>query len=239
MNVLLGDERNWPMISEELASAGVKTPTVYNVGIDFMLLEGFEILGIENIFSYLQVLLLACFQRCSAFSHANNLTKPLVIRIIPRTSIEQSCIMRIESSTRNSEGKWLAEQSFEAFSHHTSFQHQDGFLTTFLTLIEDMTPVFAWGILGPDSPVKPMCTFIKVNQTRSFATVQCICCLFQDTVLDFARSLYDLKRTDYTSLANLTTDIDRQMNNLLSTLVKEMNVDPKVLSFQKSIVRFN
>jgi hypothetical protein len=26
-----------------------------------------------------------------------------------------------------------------------------------------MTPVFAWGILGPDSPVKPMCTFIKVK----------------------------------------------------------------------------
>lgn len=45
MNVLLGDDRNWPMISEELAAAGVKNATVYNVGIDFMLLEGFEILG--------------------------------------------------------------------------------------------------------------------------------------------------------------------------------------------------
>jgi len=44
MNILLADERNWPMISEELATAGIKFPTVYNVGIDFMLLEGFEIL---------------------------------------------------------------------------------------------------------------------------------------------------------------------------------------------------
>jgi hypothetical protein len=26
-----------------------------------------------------------------------------------------------------------------------------------------MTPVFAWGILGPDSSVKPMCTFLKVK----------------------------------------------------------------------------
>ena len=26
-----------------------------------------------------------------------------------------------------------------------------------------MTPVFAWGILGPDSAVKPMCTFLKVT----------------------------------------------------------------------------
>ena len=79
--------------------------------------------------------------------------------------------MRIESSTRNSEGNQLAKQSFKAFSHQISSQHQDGFLTTFLTLIEDMAPVFAWGILGPDSSVQPMCTFIKVNQTRSFATI--------------------------------------------------------------------
>ncbi|CAF0885397.1 unnamed protein product [Adineta ricciae] len=184
MNVLLGDERNWPMISEELASAGVKTPTVYNVGIDFMLLEGFEILDAPP--SAMRTILQNRWLSESFREQALNKAV--------------SCALKVRRATA---------------------KHQDGFLTTFLTLIEDMTPVFAWGILGPDSPVKPMCTFIK------------------DTVLDFARSLYDLKRTDYTSLANLTTDIDRQMNNLLSTLVKEMNVDPKVLSYQKSIVRFN
>jgi len=38
-------------------------------------------------------------------------------------------------------------------------------------------------------------------------------------------------------------DIDRQMNNLLNTIVKEMNVDPTILLNQPSIiispVRFN
>ncbi len=109
-----------------------------------------------------------------------------------------------------------------------------------------MTPVFAWGILGPNSTVKPMCTFIKVKhkktETNFFFTK--IKFHFQDTVLDFARSLYDLERTDYSSLPSLINDIDRQMNNLLNTIVKEMNVDPNILLNQPSIittttVRFN
>jgi hypothetical protein len=61
-------------------------------------------------------------------------------------------------------------------------------------------------------------------------------------VLDFARSLYDFQRTDYSSLTALTNDIDRQMNNLLSTIVKEMNVDPSILLNQPTrtpTVRFS
>ncbi|CAF0743531.1 unnamed protein product [Adineta steineri] len=184
MNILLANDHNWPMISEELASAGIKSPTVYNVGIDFMLLEGFEILD----------------------APPSAMRTILQNRWFSETFREQalnkavSCALRVRRATA---------------------KHQEGFLTTFLTLIEDMTPIFAWGILGPDSPVKSMCTFIK------------------DTVLDFARSLYDLQRTDYSSLTNLTNDLDRQMNNLLSVLVKEMNVDPNILLTQQSIVRFN
>ena len=62
----------------------------------------------------------------------------------------------------------------------------------------------------------------------------------QDTVLEFARSLYDLKRTDYSSLTSLTQDIDRQINNLLLTIVKEMDVDPSLLADSRSptVVRF-
>lgn len=96
-----------------------------------------------------------------------------------------------------------------------------------------MTPVFAWGILGPDSSVKPMCTFLKVkNLEKSNFDAKFS---FQDTVLDFARSLYDLQRTDYSSLTSLINDIDRQMNNLLYTIVKEMNVDSNILLNQPSI----
>ncbi|CAF0899988.1 unnamed protein product [Rotaria sp. Silwood1] len=186
MNALLADERNWSMITEELAAAGVKNPTVYNVGIDFMLLEGFEILD----------------------SPPSAMRTILQNRWFSETFREQalnkavSCALKIRRATA---------------------KHQDGFLTTFLTLIEDMTPVFAWGILGPDSSVKPMCTFLK------------------DTVLDFARSLYDIKQTDYSSLTALANDIDRQMNNLLYTIVQEMNVDPNILSnaqFMPSTVHF-
>lgn len=62
----------------------------------------------------------------------------------------------------------------------------------------------------------------------------------QDAVLEFARSLYDLKRTDYSSLTALTQDIDRQINSLLRTIVNEMNVDPSLLTYLHSptIVRF-
>jgi hypothetical protein len=62
----------------------------------------------------------------------------------------------------------------------------------------------------------------------------------QDAVLDFARSLYDLKQTDYSSLTALTQDIDRQITGLLRTIVDEMNVDPSLLTYSHSpaVVRF-
>lgn len=186
MNVLLADEHNWPMINEELLSAGIKSPSVYNVGIDFMLLEGFEILDAPP--SAMKTIL-----QNRWFSEAfreQALNKAV------------SCALRVRRATT---------------------KHQDGFLTTFLALIEDMAPIFAWGILGPDSPVKPMCLFLK------------------DSVLDFARSLYDLKRTDYSSLTALTHDVDRQVNDLLRTIVKEMGVDSTLLLDQPSpaAVHFN
>ncbi|CAF3404627.1 unnamed protein product [Rotaria socialis] len=174
MNALLADEHNWSMISEELATAGIKSPTVYNVGIDFMLLEGFEILD----------------------SPPSAMRAILQNRWFSETFREQalnkavSCALKVRRATA---------------------KYQDGFLTTFLTLIEDMAPIFAWGVLGPDCAVKPMCIFLK------------------NAVLDFARSLYDLQQTDYSSLPALTSDIDRQINNLLYTIVKEMNIDPSIL----------
>lgn len=146
-----------------------------------------------------------------------------------------SCALKVRRATTKVKEKFL-----RSFKNIIFFQYQDGFLSTFLTLIEDMTPVFAWGILGPDSSVKPMCTFIKAR--KIFQSVENLL-FFQDTVLDFARSLYDLQRTDYSSLTALTNDVDRQMNNLLSTIVKEMNVDPNILLLNQPLrtptVRFN
>ena len=48
-------------------------------------------------------------------------------------------------------------------------------------------------------------------------------------MLEFARSLYDLQRTDYSSLMTLSNDIDRQMTDLIRTIVTEFNVDPSLL----------
>ena len=70
-----------------------------------------------------------------------------------------SCALRVRRATAK-----VGIPSALSLSHgHALLQHQDGFLTTFLTLIEDMAPIFAWGILGPDSSVKPMCLFLKVK----------------------------------------------------------------------------
>ncbi|CAM4797426.1 unnamed protein product [Rotaria magnacalcarata] len=194
MNALLADEQNWSMISEELAAAGIRSPTVYNVGIDFMLLEGFEILG-----KALQKLISFFFD----------------VKLHPVTDSPPSAMRAILQN------RWFSETFREQALNkavscalkvrRATAKYQDGFLTTFLTLIEDMAPIFAWGVLGPDCAVKSMCIFLK------------------NAVLDFARSLYDLQQTDYSSLPALTSDIDRQINNLLYTIVKEMNIDPTIL----------
>ncbi|CAF0847033.1 unnamed protein product [Didymodactylos carnosus] len=157
MNVLMADPSNTSMIMEEMSSAGIKSPTIYNVGIDFMLLEGFEILD----------------------------SPPSAMKTILQN-------------------RWFSENFRE--------QYNNGFLTTFLSLIEDMSPVFAWGILGPPSKVKPI---------REIS--------FEDAVLDFARSLYDLNRTDYSSLQSLIQSIDKQLQDLLTRIVLEMNVDQSLL----------
>ena len=40
--------------------------------------------------------------------------------------------------------------------------YPDGFISHFYSIMEHLSPVLAWGFLGPDSELKKCCFFFKV-----------------------------------------------------------------------------
>ena len=44
-------------------------------------------------------------------------------------------------------------------------RYPDGFMSHFYALMEHLSPVLAWGFLGPESNLKRTCFFFKVNQS--------------------------------------------------------------------------
>ena len=41
---------------------------------------------------------------------------------------------------------------------------QDGFLAHFYDISEHLSPMLAWGFLGPNQSLRDLCTFFKVNK---------------------------------------------------------------------------
>ncbi|XP_061695028.1 mitoguardin 1 [Syngnathoides biaculeatus] len=65
----------------------------------------------------------------------------------------------------------------------------DGFIARFYTLCEQISPVLAWGFLGPKSPLHDFC------------------CFFKDQVLHFLKDIFDLDKVCYSSVDSLAEDM--------------------------------
>lgn len=65
----------------------------------------------------------------------------------------------------------------------------DGFIAHFYDITEHMSPVFAWGFLGPESELKDLCLF------------------FRDQVLGFLRDIFNFHKASYTTLEDFAQDI--------------------------------
>nr|XP_057917425.1 mitoguardin 1 [Doryrhamphus excisus] len=65
----------------------------------------------------------------------------------------------------------------------------DGFIARFYTLCEQISPVLAWGFLGPKSPLHDFC------------------CFFKDQVLHFLKDIFDLDKVRYSSVDSLAEDM--------------------------------
>lgn len=108
------------------------------------------------------------------------------------------------------QNRWLS-QSFKETALSTAvwsilkakrklLKYPDGFITRFYSITEYLVPVLAWGFLGTDEEL-----------TKS-------CCLLKSTIVEYLRCLFDLNRTRYTNLEDLTQDIDQHSMSYLTKL---------------------
>ncbi|KAL8578961.1 hypothetical protein ACOMHN_001923 [Nucella lapillus] len=68
-------------------------------------------------------------------------------------------------------------------------KYPDGFISHFYTVSEHTSPVLAWGFLGPDSAMKPLCNF------------------FKDMVMGFFRDIFNFQEVRYSTVDDLAHDI--------------------------------
>lgn len=84
----------------------------------------------------------------------------------------------------------------------------DGFIAHFYAVCEQISPVLAWGFLGPKS------------------SLQDFCCFFKDQVLFFLRDVFDLEKVRYSSLETLAEDVLRLLHRRSDLLLADLGADP-------------
>ncbi|KAG9273720.1 mitoguardin 1 [Astyanax mexicanus] len=84
---------------------------------------------------------------------------------------------------------------------------QDGFIAHFYTVCEHISPVLAWGFLGPKSPLHDFC------------------CFFKDQVLFFLKDIFDLENVRYSSVETLAEDILHLLHRRSELLLAYLGAD--------------
>ncbi|XP_054613514.1 mitoguardin 1 [Dunckerocampus dactyliophorus] len=83
----------------------------------------------------------------------------------------------------------------------------DGFIARFYTLCEQISPVLAWGFLGPKSPLHDFC------------------CFFKDQVLHFLKDIFDLDKVRYSSVDSLAEDMLHLLHRRSELLLAYLGTD--------------
>ncbi|XP_034558621.1 mitoguardin 1 [Notolabrus celidotus] len=83
----------------------------------------------------------------------------------------------------------------------------DGFIAHFYTVCEQISPVLAWGFLGPKSSLNDFC------------------CFFKDQVLYFLKDIFDLAKVRYSSVETLAEDMLHLLHRRSELLLAYLGAD--------------
>ncbi|XP_019712246.1 mitoguardin 1 isoform X1 [Hippocampus comes] len=83
----------------------------------------------------------------------------------------------------------------------------DGFIARFYTLCEQISPVLAWGFLGPKSSLHDFC------------------CFFKDQVVHFLKDVFDLEKVRYSSVDSLAEDMLHLLHRRSELLLAYLGAD--------------
>ncbi|XP_029380797.1 mitoguardin 1 [Echeneis naucrates] len=86
----------------------------------------------------------------------------------------------------------------------------DGFIAHFYTVCEQISPVLAWGFLGPQSSLHDFC------------------CFFKDQVLSFLRDIFDLDKVRYMSVESLAEDMLHLLHRRSELLLAYLGTDSRL-----------
>lgn len=84
---------------------------------------------------------------------------------------------------------------------------QDGFMSHFYSVCEQISPVLAWGFLGPKSSLHDFC------------------CFFKDQVLFFLKDIFDLEKVRYSSVETLAEDLLHLLHHRSELLLAYVGAD--------------
>ncbi|XP_012670815.1 mitoguardin 1 [Clupea harengus] len=84
---------------------------------------------------------------------------------------------------------------------------QDGFIAHFYAVCEQISPVLAWGFLGPKTSLHDFC------------------CFFKDQVLFFLKDIFDLEKVRYTSVETLAEDMLHLLHRRTELLLAYLGAD--------------
>ncbi|XP_062285786.1 mitoguardin 1 [Scomber scombrus] len=83
----------------------------------------------------------------------------------------------------------------------------DGFIAHFYTVCEQISPVLAWGFLGPKNSLHDFCSF------------------FKDQVLHFLKDIFDLDKVRYSSVESLAEDMLHLLHRRSELLLAYLGAD--------------
>lgn len=83
----------------------------------------------------------------------------------------------------------------------------DGFISHFYTVCEQISPVLAWGFLGPKGSLHDLC------------------CFFKDQVLHFLKDIFDLDKVRYCSVESLAEDVLHLLHRRSELLLAYLGAD--------------
>ncbi|XP_052788044.1 mitoguardin-like [Mya arenaria] len=84
----------------------------------------------------------------------------------------------------------------------------DGFIGHFYNVSESVSPVLAWGFLGPESKLKDICFY------------------FKEVVLGFIQDMFSFEKARYTTVDDLASDIVRLAKTRIDQVLQKLNADP-------------
>lgn len=100
----------------------------------------------------------------------------------------------------------------------------DGFISHFYDINEHLSPVLAWGFLGPESRLRTACYFFKVSVPECSRVLQLTGFIrLQDQVIGFLQDIFSFDRVRYSSVEDMSHDVWVLAKQRHQAVVQHMN----------------